>query len=354
MPCPDRLGRGDRDVDLRETLPLEAGCEGDQARVVPHRQRGDRRRVDAARQECADGDVGAHVLGHRILEHRGDLVVTALLVARGERFRGEPGSEVPGHLRCATGPHPGIAARLQPSHAAVERLGFGHVLQHRVVLDRAFVDTEVDAQLAGEVEKALLLAAHRGACRSGGHEERLDAERVARAEQFAFDGVPEREGEHAAQPGQRVGAPVVVGGDDRLAVAVGVELSAVGGRQLLAQLQIVVDLAVEDQHVTVRRLGGAPPQRLMAVRDVDDRQPVEAEHHLVVVPGARLVGTAVPHQMGGARHRLDQTCGDVSGRVGQKGQESAHGASMPNRPAYMISEVGEVCRDLRPRVVYAA
>ena len=81
MPRADRLCRRDRDVDLGEPLPFEAGGEGDQPRVVPHRQGGDRRRVDAAGQEGADGDVGAHVLGDRILEHRGDLVV-ALLLAR--------------------------------------------------------------------------------------------------------------------------------------------------------------------------------------------------------------------------------------------------------------------------------
>ena len=212
----------------------------------------------------------------------------------------------------------------------MQRLGLRHVLQHGVVLDGAFVDADVDAELVGEVEQALLLAAHRRACRPGGHEQRFDAERVARAEQFTLDGVPQREREHAAQPGQRVGAPVVVGGDDRLAVAVGVKRRAVVGRQFLPQLQVVVDLAVEHQHVAVGRLGRAPAQRLVAVRDVDDRQPVETEHHVVVVPRARLVRTAVAHQVRGAGHRIDQTRGDVGGRVGQQRQQSAHRASMPN------------------------
>jgi hypothetical protein len=34
-----------------------------------------------------------------------------------------------------------------------------------------------------------------------------------------------------------------------------------------------------------------------------------------------------------AGHRIDQSRGDVGGRVGQQGQESAHGASMPNGAA---------------------
>jgi hypothetical protein len=46
-----------------KALPFEAGGEGDQSRVVAHRQGSDRGGVDPAGQEGADGDVGAHVLG---------------------------------------------------------------------------------------------------------------------------------------------------------------------------------------------------------------------------------------------------------------------------------------------------
>ena len=259
----------------------------------------------------------------------------------------------------AAGADHGVAAGLQPPHPAVQRLGFRHVLQHGVVLHGAFVDAEVDAQLVGEVEQAFLLAAHRRARRPGRHEQRFDAERVTRAEQFTLDGVPQREREHAAQPGQRVGAPVVVGGDDRLTVAVGVKRRAVAGRQFLPQLQVVVDLTVEHQHVAVGRVRRAPAQRLVAVRDVDDRQPVEAEHHVAVVPRAGLVRTAMAHQVGGAGYRVDETRGDVGGRVGQQRQQSAHRASMPNGPADVSVRDLHLCHSpvasLHPcRVVYAA
>src|SRR5215212_6370664 len=102
MPGTDRLRRCDRDVDLGETLPLETGGERDEARVVAHRERSDCGGVDPARQERADGHVGPHVLGDRILEHRGDLVVAALLAAVHEWFRGELRREVAGHLRRLT------------------------------------------------------------------------------------------------------------------------------------------------------------------------------------------------------------------------------------------------------------
>ena len=107
-------------------------------------------------------------------------------------------------------------------------LWFRHVLQHGVVLQCPRVDVEVQAEVAGEVEQAFLLAPDHGAAWAGRHEQRFDAERVARAEQLSGVGVPESEGEHATQPGQCLDAPVVVGGDDRLAVAISGEFGPVG------------------------------------------------------------------------------------------------------------------------------
>ena len=229
VPGADRLGGGHRDVDLGESLPLETGGEGDQPGVVPDGQGRDRRGVDAAGQKRPDGDVGAHVLGHRVLEDRGDLVVAGLLGVAGDRHRGEPRREVAGGFRWLPGPDSGVAARFEPAHPAVQRLGLRDVLQHGVVLDRSGVDRGVEADQFGQIQQALLLTGHRGSAGAGRHEQRLDAERVSGADQFASHGVPEREGEHAAQPGQHVDAPVVVSGDDGLTVTVGGEDGAVLG-----------------------------------------------------------------------------------------------------------------------------
>lgn len=122
------------------------------------------------------------------------------------------------------------------------------------MLQRPMVDLGVEPHQLDEVQQAFLLTGHRRAAGSGGDKQRLDAERISRAEQFAGDGVPQRECEHAAQPLQHLGAPVVIAGEDRLTVAVGGEHSAVLGAQLVTQLQVVVDLAVEHQHVAVRSL----------------------------------------------------------------------------------------------------
>ncbi len=151
---------------------------------------------------------------------------------------------------------------------------------------------------AGEFPQSLGLRGERHAVVGGRGEQRLDAERVTGAEQHPLLGVPDQEREHAAQPRHPVGAVVVEAGDDRLAVTLGAKCRAELLRQLGPQLQVVVDLAVEHQGVPVRVLRRSPAQRLVGVLDVDDGQPVEAEHHVAVVPGAGLVGAAVP----GAHH----------------------------------------------------
>ena len=146
----DGFGGCDGDVDLGEALPFETCGEGDQARVVPDGQSGDRGGVDAAGQERADGDVRTHVLGHRVLQDGRDLVVASLLGTRRERDGGEPGPEVTAHFRLVTGPDDGVAARFQAAYAPVQGLGFRHVLEDRVVLERPGIDGGVQAEFVGE------------------------------------------------------------------------------------------------------------------------------------------------------------------------------------------------------------
>ena len=329
---PDRLRGRDGHVDLREALPLEAGGERDQPRVVPDGQRGDRGGIDAPRQEGPHSDVGAHVLGHRVLENRGDLVIAGLRGSR-EGHRGETGPEVAADLGGPPGADDGVTAGFQAAHAPGQRLGLGNVLQDGVVLHGAGVDAGVQAEHVGQGQQALLLAADRRAARAGRHEQRLDAEGVAGAEQFLALGVPQREGEHAAKSAQRVGTPVVIGRDDGLTVAVGCEGGPVAFGQLGAQLEVVVDLAVEDQHVAPGLGRRAPAQRLVRVGDVDDRQPIEPQYRRPrcagrahVRPGPRLVGAAVAHQRRDPGHGVDDRGGDGPRCPSHQGNQSAHPA----------------------------
>ena len=143
---------------------------------------------------------------------------------------------------------------------------------------------------------------------------------------------------------QRVGAPVVVRGNDRLAVALGGEHGAVVGRQLCAQLEVVVDLPVEDQHVAVRRFRRSPAQRLVGVLDVDDREPVEPEHHVVVVPGPGLIGSAVPRIMCDA----PDTASLPQGRVGEEPADSSRSRASSPHTAPVCRTRAERVRRLAP------
>ena len=103
--------------------------------------------------------------------------------------------------------------------------------------------------------------------------------------------IPDQEGEHAAQLTHDLRAQVVVARDDRLAVAVGLERGAEFTGQALTQLEVVVDLAVEDQLVAP----GQPGEWLVRMVDVDDRQPPKPDGHVGVVPDAALIRAAVAH-----------------------------------------------------------
>ena len=128
--------------------------------------------------------------------------------------------------------------------------------------------------------------------------QRLDAEPVPRAEQYSLLRVPDEEREHSPQLTNDLLAQVVVTRDDRFAVAVRVEGRTEVAGQPITQLQVVVDLAVEDQ-VVAPQVG----ERLVAPVDVDDRQAAKTDAHVAVAPHAAFIRAAVPHL---AQRRLDR------------------------------------------------
>ena len=278
------------------------------------------RRVDAPGEERAHGDVGAHVLGHRVAQDLGDLGVHAGLVV--DRLLVERRDEVALRRHRLAGGDGEARARLDAADRAVQRERLRHVLQLQVVLQSGRVGRGGRlAEARRQLEQALLLAGERHAVRPGGHVEGLDAERVAGAEEHALVGVPDEEGEHAAQAADRVGTPDVVGGDDGLGVPVGDEPGAVVAGELLAQLEVVVDLAVEDDAIAIARVR----QRLVRVLDVDDREPVEPQRDVVVVPHAGLVRSAVAHALEARPHRVG-TCRALTARRDQSHQ-AAHASA---------------------------
>ena len=118
-----------------------------------------------------------------------------------------------------------------------------------------------------------------------------------------------------------VGAPVVVAHHDRLTVTCGVEgVSGLG--EFLAQLHIVVDLAVKRQGVTFGVFCRPPAQWLVGVLDVDDRQAVKAENSVIVVPCSRSVRAAVIHAGKRATDRVGKHWGIAAGS--QQCNKTAH------------------------------
>ena len=122
--------------------------------------------------------------------------------------------------------------------------------------------------------------------------ERLDAEAVAGAEEAPAPVVPDREGEHAAQPVDAIGPVAVVCGKD--AFGVGIRAEPPAGRELGPQLPVIVDFAVIGDRGRPRR-GHRLARRLA---QIDDRQAAVGEPGLprLCEPDAVPVGAAMGEQ----------------------------------------------------------
>ena len=166
----------------------------------------------------------------------------------------------------------------QLADVAEDRVRRGDRVEREERLERVGVDLAArqGAQLGREAQLAADVAVV----------ERLDPVAVAREDEAAARRVPDRDGEHPAQPLGEAGAVLLVEMDERLGVGVGAE-GVAGARELVAQLGVVVDLAVlddDDGAVLVR-------DRLVAAGEVDDREAPRAERDLAVdVLAARCRG----------------------------------------------------------------
>ena len=154
-------------------------------------------------------------------------------------------------------------------------------------------------------------------------EQRSHAEAVPHQKHRFRATVVDRERELAVQPVQHPGAPLLVPVHEDFRIAARAE--AVSGRdQLLAELQVVVDLAVvhdEDGAVLVA-------QRLRAAGDVDDAEPHvgEADPRPGVAPAA--VGAAVAQ---GGRHAVEGPGRDAARLAPGDPREPAHQAGSRSR-----------------------
>ena len=130
--------------------------------------------------------------------------------------------------------------------------------------------------------------------------ERLDPVGVAREHEPAARRVPDRDGEHPAQPLGEADTVLLVEMHERLGVAVGAQRVACA-LELAAELRVVVDLAVLDDDtasVLVR-------DRLVAVLEVEDREAPRRERDAAFHVLARTVGAAVDEQVAHRAQRVE-------------------------------------------------
>ena len=189
-----------------------------------------------------------------------------------------------------------------------------HVAVGEVGVERGVVDVGGDLRVAHE--RAHLRGEREGAVAMR-VEQRLLAEAVARDQQAPAAAVPEREGEHAVQVLHAVDPVLLVEVHDHLRVALGREAVA-GPLEPVAQLAVVVDLAVEDDHDRAVLVG----DRLVAGREVDHAQALDAEPGAVGREDAPLVGAAM---LEARAHLLEQRPADPASVVARLSDDPAHG-----------------------------
>ncbi len=142
--------------------------------------------------------------------------------------------------------------------------------------------------------------------------ERLDAQWVARQEEnrrrgIALAQIKQGESEHTLQFGQRVLAPLFPRMNQYLGIRLRGE-AMTAERQSLAQVAIVVQLAVEDD----RDVLGFVPDRLVAAGQIDDAQPAhpqcESRRPRIVGKNAFFIRAAMAHRRGHSPHARLRIC----------------------------------------------
>ncbi len=154
--------------------------------------------------------------------------------------------------------------------------------------------------------------------------QRLDPVRIAREEHRSRALVPDAEREHSAKLRQHRRSVAAIKAQQHFRIGRRLELLACRG-ELVAQLAVVVDLAVEHD----RQIAFPAVHRLIgAIADIDDRQTAVSETDAAVVaePVAGGVGSAQAHRF--ARAQQFRFLDGLSGRVKRVDRvDAAHGCS---------------------------
>src|SRR5262249_53419749 len=142
----------------------------------------------------------------------------------------------------------------------------------------------------GKLQDGLQLGREGQAVSQSNVVQRLDAEAVARKKQTAFSDVPHGEREHASKVVDHRWPLVLVEMDQRLSIALRVEVMA-ATYQARTQLLVVVDLPVEDDPDRAVFV----PNGLMPRREVDDAQPSHSDGGAIVCVHSNVIRSAMDH-----------------------------------------------------------
>ena len=268
--------------------------------------RGDQRRVEAAREEHADRHVRDHAIAESVDEHGLELLLELALGARQRLARLERRPVAACH-RFAD------FAQLQPVpgqqlvHSPVDGARRRDVPELEVFAERVAVDLG-----APRAESAQRLQFRAEPQRPAVPRviQRLDAQAVADQPETALALLPQRDREHADEPVDRGDPPLAQRREHDLGVAAAAKAVA-APFELRSDLGEVVDLAVEhhDELAVVRE------HRLVAQsRQVEDRKPRVAEgdapagaHPRAAVVGAALTQALAPRPARSRNHASGST-----------------------------------------------
>ena len=278
--------------------------------MLAHAVRG-QRAIDAAGQEAADLHIGdlmsAHALVERVLDDVGPfLKALGTIDLVGDLVEALDGGLAVLEHHKMTGRH--LMNVLEHSLRVV------HVLEAQVLRKGLAVEFLLEARVCQE---GLDLATPDETTAFMLVVQRLDSEDIARKHQLLFLGIPDGDGEHAAQTFEHARSPGFIAMHDGLGVAVGLELVA-HALKLGTQLLEVVDLAVErDSHAAIGVLHG-----LVAALKVDDGQAAKAHCHIIVNEKALIIRAAMDNAI---RHVLNDGAIDALVEInGGESHESAH------------------------------
>ena len=229
----------------------EAGIDA-AAQHHPHRHVGNQSQPDGVREQ-------ALVLGQQG-------VVVLVRTTLGERPVGPRAHRPRAHVEVER------VSLAQLADAAQHGALAGHVAERQVGVERGRIEL---ARTGGIRQQRLQLGAEGQGAAGRTIVERLLAGRIAGEQQALTRAVVEGQGEHAVETRQAAIAPGSIRFENHFGVGRRPE-AMTGAFELGAQLEIVVDLAVEDD----LQVAGGVGHRLAAHRrQVDDRQPAMAEAH---------------------------------------------------------------------------